>query len=57
MSPDGSVMPRFLANRSTNWRATISSTLLDALLTSMPWSRFNSATISGLEVSSNSAIL
>ena len=57
MSPDGSLMPRFFAMRSTNWRATISSTVLDALLTSMPWSRFSSATISWLVVSSNSAIL
>ena len=57
MSPVGSVIPRFLASRSTNCRATISSTVLDALLTSIPWSRFSSATISGLEVSSNSAIL
>jgi hypothetical protein len=57
MSPLGSTMPRFLASRSTNCRATISSTVLDALLTSIPWSRFSSATISGLVVSSNSAIL
>jgi hypothetical protein len=36
MSPVGSVMRRCFASRSTNWRATTSSIVLDALLTSMP---------------------
>ena len=36
MSPVGSVMLRCRARRSTNWRATTSSIVLDALLTSMP---------------------
>jgi hypothetical protein len=31
MSPPGSVMPRSRARRSTNWRATTSSMVLDAL--------------------------
>ena len=37
MSPLGSSTPRCRASRSTNWRATISSTVLDALFSSMPW--------------------
>ena len=41
MSPFGRVMPFCLAMRSTNWRATISSSVLDALLSSMPWFFFN----------------
>jgi hypothetical protein len=32
----GSEMLRWRATRSTNWRATTSSTVLDALFTSMP---------------------
>ena len=36
MSPVGSWMLRCLARRSTNWRATTSSIVLDALFTSMP---------------------
>ena len=32
----GRVMPRWRACRSTNWRATTSSIVLDALFTSMP---------------------
>ena len=36
MSPLGSSMPRCRASRSTNWRATISSSVLDALFSSMP---------------------
>jgi hypothetical protein len=36
MSPVGSVMRRCFASRSTNWRATTSSIVLDALFTSMP---------------------
>jgi hypothetical protein len=39
----GTEMPRWRASRSTNWRATTSSMVLDALLTSMPWSRLRSA--------------
>ena len=35
-SPPGSVMPRWRARRSTNWRPTTSSMVLDALFTSMP---------------------
>ncbi len=40
---DGTLMPRCRARRPTNSRATTSSIVLDALFTSMPWSRFNSA--------------
>jgi hypothetical protein len=36
MSPVGSEMLRWRASRSTNWRATTSSIVLDALFTSMP---------------------
>ena len=36
MSPVGSWMLRCFARRSTNWRATTSSIVLDALFTSMP---------------------
>lgn len=36
MSPFGSSMPRWRASRSTNWRATISSSVLEALLSSIP---------------------
>ncbi len=36
MSPFGSSIPRWRARRSTNWRATISSSVLDALFSSMP---------------------
>ena len=57
MSPFGRVMPRCLARRSTNWRATISSSVLDALLSSMPWFFFNSASTSLLVVLSSSATL
>jgi hypothetical protein len=55
--PLGSAMSRFRATRSTNCRATTSSMVLDALFTSMPWSRFNSALTSWLVVPSNSATL
>ncbi len=57
MSPPGRAMLRCLASLSTNWRATTSSIVLDALRTSMPWSRFSSATTSWLVVPSNSATL
>jgi hypothetical protein len=33
---DGTVMFRWRASRSTNWRATTSSIVLDALFTSIP---------------------
>jgi hypothetical protein len=36
MSPEGREIFRWRASRSTNWRATTSSIVLDALLTSMP---------------------
>jgi hypothetical protein len=36
MSPPGSEMLRWRARRSTNWRPTTSSIVLEALLTSMP---------------------
>jgi hypothetical protein len=36
ISPVGSEMPRCFESRSTNWRATTSSIVLEALLTSMP---------------------
>jgi hypothetical protein len=54
---DGIGMFLCRARRSTNWRATTSSIVLDALLTSMPWSRFNSAMTSWLDVLSSSATL
>jgi hypothetical protein len=40
---DGTAMFRCRASRSTNWRATTSSIVLDALFTSIPWSRLRSA--------------
>jgi hypothetical protein len=43
MSPPGREMLRCFASRSTNERATTSSIVLDALFSSMPWSRFSSA--------------
>jgi hypothetical protein len=57
MSPLGSEMLRWRARRSTNWRATTSSMVLDALFTSMPWSRLSSAATSWLVVPSSSATL
>src|SRR5439155_5856506 len=57
MSPDGSAILRWRASRSTNCRATTSSIVLDALLTSIPWSRFSSAVTSWLVVPSSSATL
>ena len=36
MSPFGRSIPRWRARRSTNWRATISSSVLEALFNSMP---------------------
>jgi hypothetical protein len=57
MSPVGSVMFRFRARRSTNCRATTSSIVLEALLTSMPWSRLSNAVTSWLVVPSSSATL
>jgi hypothetical protein len=57
ISPPGSEMFRCRARRSTNWRATTSSIVLEALLTSMPWSRLSSAVTSWLVVPSSSATL
>ena len=57
MSPPGSVMPRSRARRSTNCRATTSSRVLEALFSSMPCARFNSASTSWLLVLSSSATL
>jgi len=57
MSPPGSVMLRSRASRSTNWRATTSSIVLDALLSSMPCARFSSASTSWLLVLRSSATL
>jgi hypothetical protein len=57
MSPLGSVIPRWRARRSTNCRPTTSSMVLEALLTSIPWSRLSSATTSWLVVPSSSATL
>jgi hypothetical protein len=57
MSPPGRVMPRSRARRSTNWRATTSSMVLDALFSSMPCARFNNASTSWLLVLRSSATL
>lgn len=57
MSPPGSVMFRWRASRSTNCRATTSSIVLEALFSSMPWSRFSRAITSWLVVLSSSATL
>ena len=57
MSPPGSEMPRCRAMRSTNERATTSSTVLDALFSSMPCSRLSSDSTSWLVVPSSSATL
>ena len=54
---DGTFSPRCRARRPTNSRATTSSIVLDALFTSMPWSRFRSAITSWLVVLSSSATL
>ncbi len=57
MSPVGTAMPRWRARRSTKDRATTSSIELEAVFTSMPWSRLSSATTSWLVVPSSSATL
>jgi len=57
MSPPGSVMPRSFARRSTNWRATTSSIVLDALFSSIPCARFSNASTSWLLVLRSSATL
>jgi hypothetical protein len=57
ISPLGSAMLRCRATRSTKDRATTSSMVLDALFSSMPWSRFKSASTSWLVEPSNSATL
>ncbi len=56
MSPPGSEMLRSRASRSTNWRATTSSIVLEALLASMP-RRLRSDATSWLDVPSSSATL
>ena len=55
--PSAASMPRCFARRSTNCRATISSIVLDALFSSMPWSFLSSAITSWLVVLSSSATL
>ena len=55
--PPGSAIFRWRATRSTNERATTSSSVLDALFSSMPWSRLSSASTSWLVVPSSSATL
>ena len=55
--PCGNAIWRFLAWRSTNCRATISSIELDALLTPMPVSFWSRSMASWLERPSNSATL
>jgi hypothetical protein len=57
MSPVGRTILRCFASRSTNWRATTSSMVLDALFASMPWSRLSSAVTSWLVVPRSSATL
>lgn len=57
MSPPGSVIPRSRDRRSTNWRATTSSSELEALFSSIPCARFNSASTSWLLVLRSSATL
>jgi len=52
---EGTLIPRWRARRETNSRATTSSIVLDALFTSMPWSRFSSAITSWLVVLRSSA--
>jgi hypothetical protein len=54
---EGTLILRCRARRSTNCRATTSSIVLDALFTSIPWSRFSSAITSWLDVLSSSATL
>jgi hypothetical protein len=54
---EGTLILRCRARRSTNCLATTSSIVLDALLTSIPWSRLSSAITSWLEVLSSSATL
>jgi hypothetical protein len=52
---EGTLIPRCRARRETNSLATTSSIVLDALFTSMPWSRFSSAITSWLVVLRSSA--
>jgi hypothetical protein len=54
---EGTLIPRCRARRETNSLATTSSIVLDALFTSMPWSRFSSAITSWLVVLRSSATL
>ncbi len=55
MSPPGSAMLRCRATRSTKERATTSSIVLEALFSSMPWSRLSNASTSWLVEPSSSA--
>src|SRR5262249_13856626 len=57
MSPVGRTSPRRLASPSPNCPPTTSSIVLDALLTSIPWSRLSSAVTSWLVVPRSSATL
>jgi hypothetical protein len=57
MSPPGSVMPRSFARRWTNWCATTSSIVLEALFSSIPCARFSNASTSWLLVLRSSATL
>jgi hypothetical protein len=54
---EGTLRPRWRARRETNSRATTSSIVLDALFTSIPWSRLSSAITSWLVVLRSSATL
>jgi hypothetical protein len=54
---EGTLSPRLRAIFETNSRATTSSIVLDALVTSMPWSRLRSAMTSWLVVLRSSATL
>ncbi len=55
--PLGSVTSSWRDTRSANWRATTSSIVLDALLTSIPWSRLRSSTTLWLGMPRSSATL
>src|SRR5690606_23901059 len=57
LGDEGSAMLRFRAWRSTNWRATTSSIVLEALFTSMPASERSRSMTSWLVVFSSSATL
>ncbi len=57
IAPLGSVTSSWRDTRSANWRATTSSIVLDALLTSIPWSRLRSSTTLWLGMPRSSATL